>query len=212
MSFSSNFIKTKDKKFHYYPYGTVMKECSMPIKDGHEEFLKKSLDDEMKIALAAPIMGMGLLTINPWLVLICLFIVPYLIYKRKSAVKSNCEYIYYPFSIFLKNYNKINIYFANPSWFSHAVIGQIVAILISIGTYGKPEYTLIFYIVIGYGILNVYAIYIYYHAWIRYRETNPFNKNAFIKKMKLKTIYILKYYIVLPIIIVALLISVLSYI
>ena len=65
----------------------------MPVKTGAKKDLESSLDGEMPIALSITIPVVLLARMNLWLALIVLPVFPYLIIRRRNAVKTYCEYI-----------------------------------------------------------------------------------------------------------------------
>jgi len=104
---SAKHIAKKNNYWHYFPYGTIMEDISMPIKSGEKENLKIALNAQWRTIIPFCIFSYFLMALNLKLIFLCLPIVPHLKFQKRKALKKHCEYIHYPLSIYFKNYIKI---------------------------------------------------------------------------------------------------------
>jgi hypothetical protein len=210
MSFSSNFIKKKKGRWHYYPYGHVMEDISMPIYSDKKEYLENCLDQEMPLAMASAITFAGLASIS--LVLAVTMSITFILYiglKRRIAVKKSCEFINYPISIYLKNYHKINVTFGDPTSFIPLCYFLLIAVsVVLVGLLNDKESYLIY---IGgiWGLLNVYALFVCYPNW---KKASQKSTDKRLQETKVSAFRLFKTYLFLPLVIVLLIILTLHFI
>jgi len=132
-------FKKDNGQWKYYPFGHVIDDVYLTVKEGRKDDFCQALDDEWKwvYALILPTIGLGLY--NPLLIPVpFLFYAPYFFINRSRIEKKYCEYKSYSKIKFFTAYRRIFYFFIDETD-SHQLrvffLGFILMLISAVATY-----------------------------------------------------------------------------